>query len=653
MKAEIVELKSGGEVVLSYDGKPINPARPLWHREAVKDRVRPAAFLVDGPAAALEVTVRIPGLKEAAAYKLEGFYDPDYPLFSGSSLKKETHRERAVFALSARFRPDGFFRMTGKGLCWQVTDSDSGESGELGPIDLELYWLYGDDHELFQQGIPLEILREVAGTCGFSGPIRAHQLDKERAAVRVKPGKSPTPPIEWVIKRVVRCCFRRNPPRYDTREGENHFTIINGRDWDHVTLLLRKYLQAKHDPQAVCNCYDLAAVLQCYLRAIGIGSVHYCYMKNFGFMKAARLMGRALCNNPLYSSSQNRAPLVDETDADRTYFNNHAFCYLADYDWVVDACIGPHSQKKNPSRYVKAAVDTDYPAHAGVLPGTPEDIEYFTTGVSRLNYTVGLETLPAFPHLDAFMDRVNWSAQSNNTPADKVVVCPWPDPIDQSGCPIRKKDGWWLFFRDVIPGSGQVTEIWKLQREEEMIDINLYVAGRENEFARLRFLVIGSLRSHPRLHYQRGPDYLGHCSAVSTIGDRSRYLWVFHNVVFDVIFYNTTVEPKKLLTWLNRLAVSHVKDSAAADLPSLDAVTCAHTMVAKGETLRVDIKPQADVEVYFNLLGGGLRLIDKEDEFMLFKALRESENSLFILPTNKKTLLNLTKKIQIEVRPPL
>lgn len=587
---DIVCLEVVGNVTL-YRVDRGDPSRPVWRTIPPQDPLwldggfcYPAAFAMNNEQPArLKVTIRFPGPPVTGTYTLTGQYPKDNALFifSGSTFIDGSCTE-VVFDVCPQFAVTDFLAMAGD-FSWSLSRADDTEESPDDHITyLELYWLYDNpqvtDPALFSPGVPVEILHDVTVTMRMNAGIMTGLSRQPAGHCTPVSGVKDT-----VMAAAVNACFFRNPPLYDIYGGFNNFTLING--YENITVRLKKYWQAlslaldSYPFDYCCNCEDMAAVLQVYLKAIGITAVKYCVMAPFGYLRTTNLVGRGLANNPKFKSreeepifGQEGLPIVEEMSHFRTFFNKHAFCCLVDTGstdpceacqhqcCIVDACAGPHSGSETMAEYVGHAVDIIYPAKNG-KPGTVENITCHA-GVTGIDYIEGIEKEPESDLVEEFKKIVGLKPEIVEELDKYFVVRAWPDPKKSR---VLGKRGWHLFYQDLLPGRGEVLKTWTYRKKAESVTIDLYVSSGNNHYSLNRFLSLGTSTTLDRVPFKKGPAGLGQFSAVIETEYHSRYLWVFHNLVFDVMFTNVTFRPERLLNWLNRKArcKCHIKKFTA------------------------------------------------------------------------------------------
>lgn len=683
MDAKMIEIKSMGiknrdYVVLGINNKPINPELPLWQQTGKRDTeeptLRPVAFLLNQPQpAALLVTVRILSLHIDEDFFLEGLYGTNnLRLFYGLPIEKNKENKEVVFRVHSLYTPEGFFKMTGKGLFWRISRSGTGEFKELGSVDLEIYWLYGDPYDYFPKGIPLETLREIARVCQFNRRIKHNQFDHEKQAIKLNGLPPGIPAKQWVVQQVVNHCFTRNPPRFDTWRGCSRFTI-SGSQYA-KTLLINQYLNSKNDSNALCNCTDQAGVLQYFLKVIGIDEVMVYPLDRFGYLKEIQLVGRGTCNNPYYGTAKGcaREQAVVGNCKEQTFFENHFFCVLKiNGEWrVLDSCIGPYTGEDNKDQYLKKAREEDKwpkndrtkvasPDHI-ILPGEP--VPKSPKGVPR-SITFTINQLPE--------QEVTMQPKSALMGAPRFLVRKWPD-IARLRIPDKK--GWKLLFKEIIPGKTRVLKTWKLVKGKSTITIHLYISHIDPRPQPLN-------QPGEWMSWQPQAKSKG---TTDTPGETTKMAGEFHqekNHNFKIHAYFQDIasqdEPfidqlkarlKQLVTGENdgidQLVTSRggIRDiKPEHDLPAISSITCSNKSPQKGERITVTIPVEPDVYYDFYIEGKGLKHIDdyeSKNEKGRVKCLdfvsrqadeKKSGNQLVILAVHKKKLMLNSQTFDIKV----
>ncbi|MCP5051342.1 MAG: hypothetical protein GY940_29520 [bacterium] len=641
---KIDRINAIGTVPLSYRGKAIRPEAPIWEgnmdRESGmgKDLTHSAAFLIDNPnPPALKVTLHITGAEAGSKVIVGGLYPDNDILFSGSGTLLENDETRVVVEIAPQMEPKEFFKIDGSRISWQVTRADTGKTRILYTPGFDLYWIYSARGNLFKRGIPVEILYQVSGICNDpawrdAALSRSHPAGGSFLAY----GKGYSVQ-ESLVRWVVNYLFSRIPPKYDVSSGSPHLTT---GFFDNITLKLDEYLESIDDPYALCNCFDQAAILQCYLKCIGISNVSYCTMEPFGFIKETRLAGTGACNNPHYACrADGKAVLEDPFDGNRTRFRMHAFCCWESEDGerrILDTSIGPHTGNETVEEYLDGVIDDKY--HVLLDPGELGEIKNHQ-GVTNVNWNNSEECVSSI--------ELSAGEFGSDLPG-RFVVYPWPVPLE---CPVLAGGDWFLNYEDIITGTEEVIRTWQLRGENGAVNIDLYVSSSTGEVSLNRFGSILECCRMLNLPYEKGPDFLGHQSIMYRMNNQERYVWVYYNIVFDVLFQDVSFEIETMLNWMMDIPDAHIKDRIMReDRPPVDSIVCKPTEPRIKETVMVEIWPHRDIQWDFVLEGDGLRLINETNEYFCFKALKGVTGKLVVTGVNKRTLITEQKAFDIEVR---
>ncbi|MCU0285533.1 MAG: hypothetical protein MUF15_03945 [Acidobacteria bacterium] len=642
MDAIITKIKASGNLLLNLNNQLIPPDAPVWQMDADKAvegaeaAMFPAAFALDDPESAeLDVKMLFPNGDTGEDYRLTLLFNNNIPLFSGNAQPADKNEKNSRrFTLALQYRPQGFFKVHGTEMSWRLVNENTGETLELPPHPFELYWLFEDSGDLFQRGVSVEVLRDF--TCHLEGeglPNNDHDGPI---------GHAP----EKIMASVVTWLFNRVPPRYDIAHGRPHFTRVCGRL--EFSILLTQYLSAPDDPGHWCNCYDMATIVQAFLRLIGIKGVEYVYLKPFGYLKKTQLIGRGECNNPFYDIEKN-GPVVAEDDPARSYFNNHVFC-ITPGGMILDACAGPHTGTETLDQYLANAIDPIHPAGSDYKTGTPADA-CKGIGVTMVDQTAAPEGLPDLPLVKPFMDKLGISVSGFTGGCDKYVVYSWPDPLH---CPFLSDQPRELFYSGLIHGQKEVFKTWKLKQKDkgERIKINIHIfSGKNKTSALYRFIELGSAGSAAELLYEKGEPGLGQYSAQTAApGINRRYFWVYYNMIVDIVYHNSEADVGAVNKWFQQQAESHLKESIDADLPSVDDILCDNLTPKAGETVTVSMKPSPNISHDFFVDGQGLRLRQAAPDRMSFLARKVGDVKLGILAVDKNTLLMKTKEFDIKAQ---
>jgi hypothetical protein len=667
MEFEIREIKikkNSANIHLSLNGELIPLYKPLWKNE----KMYPAVFLMnETPYAALEVTIHIldGALEGEYEYILKTHHD-EKPVFSGKPIRILPEKKNIIFEVYPQFKAGDVFLISGNILSWNLFRNNKPISKHPQSVDLELYWLHGEDYILFKRGVPVEILREMAKSFKLQNHIALVQFDTQRETVKLTSSQHKKKTRDWLIDAAVLCCFFYNPPCYDICNPTSRYTK-RPCGYDYIIFQLMKYLRAKNIPSSTCNCEDQAAALQVFMKAVGISDVWFSYLPKDLYLKLTYLVGRGLSNNPKYANPANGGlykklkcvegcnPIIAQKDKYRTSFNYHTFCCLgkeknSDEHKVLDACVGPHTGNEDHQEYICNVADPVNPME--IKPPDPKAIEHYD-GVTSIDWIPECKACPESPLTNTFKEKMCLTDEHIKKSVDRFVVCSWPDPRE---CPPLAKDVWELRFEDIIPGNNAVLKSWVLYKDGMSIDIELYISSRRDTSAMFRFLEIGSNTNLSELPYKKGPRWLGQHSAMSITCSHMQYFWIYHNVVFNITCHN--VEKKKvknLIKWQYEFKKLHIKENIDEFLPSVDDITCLHTTPQKSKTVTVNMKHQENILHDFTFSkddkneSDGLRLIDETDVSLVFEAVKKSNNKLLVVAVDKNTLLVNKKEFTIQV----
>lgn len=586
MRLEIIEIKAVGNVKLTFVESIIDREESIWKRggnhwiPGENLSKKPAAFLLNKSPAQLEVTLQTKnagGKLEPGKTRitLKGVFEGNE--FSGSSNIYD-NKKKIVINVSHTNNPKKFTRLAGK-FEWYIRDHKLGTQAPMGKTGLEFFWLYGKRKypvfdDVFKCGIPVEILRRIA---------HIYQGTKKSNSAINKTNETDDKKI--LIEAAVNSCFYSNPPHYDINDQSHSFSELEREKNKIIKVILKlnKYWEAIKNPRAVCNCYDQAAVLQVFLKAVGITDVKYCEMNSSFFLRLTKLIGRGFCNDPKYTEGFEN-PIVYEKHYLRSCFYNHGFCILPENGnddscevcihngekekpgksqkfncLVVDSCVGPHIGNETMVNYVDRVVDDVFPgSKPNGQKGEPEKVKKIKCykGVTHINFTFANIT-----------DKSEWvkrvikkDKKIINNLINNFVVRKWSNP---KNCRVLKKKwkkkDWDTIckYEDIIPGIGETIISWILKEKGECIDIDLYVSSEQwasiNRFLSIESLATRLLDKSPFKKVSEGlRKYLGPLSKAIETENYCRYLWVFYNVVFDVSLHNVTFKIKDLLKWLYR-----------------------------------------------------------------------------------------------------
>ncbi len=678
MDTKIIEVKSPGSssgdyVVLGIGNKPINPELPLWQQtygeNSTKGKtiVRPAAFFLN-QSAALLITVRILSHSIDEDFHLEGRYGTGkQALFAGQPLEKRPGKKEIVFQVECLYKPDGFFKMTGKGLFWRISRTRTNEFKELGSVDLEMYWLYSAPYDYFPKGIPVETLREIAHVCKLNRQIKPDQLDHQKRTIKLERRQSEIPAKKWVVKQVVNHCFKRNPPRFDTWRGSSRFTISSSQFAK--TLLINQYLNSKGDSNALCNCTDQAGVLEYYLKVIGIEEVMVYSLDRFGYLNKIQLVGRGVCNNPYYGTAQGCArgqAVVEENCTEQTFFNNHIFClWKIEGEWrVLDSCIGPYTGSDNKTQYLEKARDPNkLPNNDRTKVAQPGDIilpdEQPKEVCPPRCITFTINQLPGEEDDSSTLAGREVTPRPKSTLPEppRFLVREWPD-INRLRIPAKK--GWKLLFKEIVPGKDRVLKTWKLVKNKSTVTIHIYISH------------IG-IRPKSLNQPDEWMSWDQQAKSKESSEELTKRADEFHreenhNFKIHAYFQNISGQDEPFIKELKARLKGLVSDEGdirdlgpVDNLPAVDSITCSNTNPKKGEKITVKIPVQPGVHYDFYMQGQGLKHIAEYEgnnepgpvkclDFIAIEGAKENAgNQLVVLAVHEKKLLLNSKTFEITV----
>lgn len=634
LEARVRSVHRKGGMPLRSANQLVPPGAALWEWApgSGKAQARPAAFELGAAPAVLSLQVEAPGAGASAGYELRGTHD-GVLLFAGSVQGGQPEGQPLQVDVTARAEPGRFQALAGD-IHWELLGADG--AMDAGRTMLELYWVPAETCRPFPRGLPVELLRELGRALAPAGARK--RLPVDAALPDGGPGTD--------VRSVVQWCFSRNPPLYDSEQGENHFTYIpNYPRFDEVTLYLSRYLNALQNPSAVCNCYDQAAVLQFYLRTIGV-AVTYCYMAPFGYLAESDLIGRGLCNNPFYLHFGNDI-IVPETDPRRSGFGNHAFCQLESQGHIADSCAGPHYGDQSVSDYLAQATDGTTPTPPKIDRGTPEDIRRYK-GVTHVDVLLSgprdSDALEAKPRR-AFKSAVGFDDRAMPTAPGPGVACAWPDP---RLCPALSPLDWELGYEEVLAGPREALRFWRLRNGGTELSISIYVASDDSGTARHRFVTLGSTHQMPGPVFTQGPAALGHSAAMYRSARRHRYLWVFHNVTFDVMAANPREEldVEALALWLQQQAEAALVTELSAHLPPI-RVTPQPGATPVGDTVTLGVDAGADALLQPLSDAARLRLVDESAGTLTFRVESPGVHEVTVVAVDPRTLLVSSQGVKV------
>lgn len=609
----------------------------------------PPIVLVAGQPTSLRVRLQLAG-PAASAYRLEAH-------LGGTRLLAGHVAGHAATALAIRdvevhvaHPPAGFAVVRGADLDWRlIEDGPGGAQHALPAPPLALVWLPAAAASVLARGVPIELVHLLADAleagglrllAAAPGAVAAAAAGVHAAAAGMPEARAP----EQAVASVVHAVFERGQPVYDSYSGSHHYTDIPRRDgdydFDRITLLLSRYLR---DPVKPCNCYDIAAVLQFFLRCIGVRDVTYCYMNPFGYLERSGLIGLGETNNPFFKSNQTEK-VVPERDPKRSSFYNHAFCRFDGGRAVADATAGPHLGAQGSEAYALSATDGDVPEPPEVTRGNVQAMTDHT-GVVHVDMIVSGQALRRDPQVREFIERVGY----HEPPHARAVACAWPGPLEGGLDPAL----WREVYQETVPGEHEVHRHWSLAHGRARVTIGLYVA-KDSATAQERFLAIGSNHSFPRPIFDAVPNWPGHAAAVQRHAEQQRLAWLHHNVVCDVMIMHPAmqapVDVEALGRWLLAHAEAAVVDDPAPHRPRAAVSAVSQPAPQVGERTRIDVACDAGHLVEFVGAPAGLRLVERGHEWFELVGTAPATDRLVVTVIDPRTLLHHAEAITLAVR---
>src|SRR5262249_16152748 len=132
-------------------------------------------------------------------------------------------------------------------VTWELTEVATNRGLVSTQVMMELYFLLRDPGASFAKGIAIEALRDLARL--------PKQVDEWTPADQQR---GPVSLTDYPVAQIVNNVFGYNPPRYDIVSGRPWYVDISNRN--SIKLHYNNYSNAHSDPNALCNCYDLATV---------------------------------------------------------------------------------------------------------------------------------------------------------------------------------------------------------------------------------------------------------------------------------------------------------------------------------------------------------------------------------------------------------
>ncbi|MCG8416942.1 MAG: hypothetical protein MJE77_03225 [Proteobacteria bacterium] len=661
---------TASRLLTRVDNRVVPRHAPLWQLdqssgEAADRSITWPAVFVAGRDVVLRVRVRIDDGNRSDVYRLGGFFEGHKVLFSGRAHAARDGDQEIDIDVAMQVTALGFIPLKGASIVWRLYRQGipaAPQTAESPP--LEIYWLPRDVVGILPRGIPVELMRLLAGALNQpSGGAESKKADRieSNTAVEAESGTidgyfrwDPAGrPHAELVGDIVRAVFHRIPPRYDVWQGSHHYTDIahsitagnsDNYDFNDVTLLLARYL---HDPVLPCNCYDQAAILQVALRCVGVYDVAYCYMDRFGYLRPTGLIGRGQTNNPFYRASET-PPIVPERDPIRSAFANHAFCGVESptrsAHTIADSTTGPHLGAQPTALYVADATDETFPDDPRVRRGTIDDIISYT-GVTAVDGVVSGTVSREAPAVREFTACVDYDSAMANA-GDGFIAQAWPSPLDAD---VFDRNRWQLGYQELLPGAREVHKTWSLRSDNQRVVVSLYVAHDSVDTARQRFLNLGSTHSSPSPIFARGPSGLGHCAAVYSHPLMTRYLWIHHNIVFDIVAIEADIDVEELARWYHSWAASGVTDDLEGHRPPIGTVAISQARPRAGDSTEIHINCPAHCAI--DIAGGhsGLRLAARDERVLRFSALHPATDTVTLLVIDPRTLIARGHAIAITV----
>lgn len=664
MTSQIAAITPINALPLNRSGRLHSPLGSIYTRsdQLQGGVIRPAAFVAPGEIRPLfRIEIDIPLAEAGAEYHLLGTCDGHLPLFSGRATATDAGRQTLPFTVSLAHPTDGFVALGQVPVAWTLSVGEPPQSLGTERIEMEVYFLSNDAGRLFPRGVPLETLRDLSRILGGHGERELH-VKEGRISFAEGTGEG----AAAKIARIVNERFAFVPPRY-TADGSlpiriaEYPRLANGNpDLDHVTLHLARYRAAHTDPNAVCNCFDVATVLRHYLELANVPGVGLVFIKPFGYLRKTNLIGRGLCNNPFFQSDGNAPLVVDEHDKDRTAFATHVVCVLTDGHvadtwqdtWhIADACAGPHLGTETREEYLRAAIDdqTPDPAQAGenyVPAGDPAHVWPFFGKILVQGEVppVGPSAAPTAVHRSAFRALTGFRDDAPD-PAGGLLVREWPDP---RRCPALG-GGWMLAYEDLIPGYPEVSQYWRLRRGAETVEVELRVASDGPRTARQRFLDLGSSGQSSVPPLKRGPEGLGDFSAQFRSFARRQYLWVYRTLVAVVAAAQADIDLEAVARWYQQVAAEEEFSPRCRAPLAIDNLDVSASSVRVGEVVSVVIPSALPVVVCPLGTHRGLQLIEEDGPRLAFRAEAAADEELSVVAVDPRTLLSAVGRARIAV----
>jgi hypothetical protein len=702
-------------IFLSSEQKPINRKHLVWYtptengEEEIKE-IRgskyPVAFLLDQKSPAhLIVTIQLSGHTIGHHGKLKGYYKKSNLIFFQSKeFRWEKGKSSAQVDVYAPGTPPRFWRFLGE-LTWEYEHAKKKYC--IGKTYLDLYWIYGYNSELFKDGIPIEILRQVSYSLriiGYKTWLFYYPFSHKKPT-KLNPYKDPA------IMAVVNTCFFRTPPAYNIKNQGGYFVSNTG---DNIIFYLGDYLKAIHEPTSLCNCYDLSAAVQIFLNAIGLKNVRTIYMDPFGYIKFSKLVGHGLCNNPAdlgeFDLDLGNDMIVDETFWKREQFSSHEFCCLPDeYGFtknleelpkdfvkhsycdyycrncrVLDACIGPHTGFEDIDKYVKNTIDKIVPPGVNLRQPKINEIKDRLITIDW-NRPVSLER--PNPRTEAFRKILDYS-EKEIPYNDYSKIFTWQNHMILNKVEETMGTGWEKFGERIIPGSIEVLKTLKLKRDGAVIQLDLFIFHHKNlhtafKSAQYRFLELGSLSTLPIPPYKKIEDNKTrwYIAAICQSKNYSEFLGTIYNIAcrikgrytstdvlplseslldleskeFDITSYKKNLNP--MSEGSEGMSMMHLPVPLEVNdrMNDMKTIKVGEEVIIppdlETDNVLMDFSfGQEDNDMSDEVTGfPGVQLVKKEDTELTFLGCRKSTNMLTVSTVDKDTLLCRSRKVTIKV----
>ncbi|WP_250436010.1 hypothetical protein [Hanstruepera flava] len=468
-------------------------------------------------------------------YTIQGLSSNGVVLFEGALTTSKT------VPIKRNASPHVFAYLEDDLIQWQLYNQTDNTTIAIGDTAIELYWvaLNNDMPNLYRKGIPVEGLRVMAKA---NLEARFPKIDGSGNIV-VGVVSAAT---------IINSAFNYVAPRYDIWHGAPHFVTINS--WNNITLHWQAFIHAHNNlPNSILNCYDEAAIAQYWLYGYNYNAIAYCYMNPFGYLAQTNLIGRGQCNNPFYGSS-NTQPVVNQQDANRTAFGNHAFIRFNLTYGIADSCAGPHTGNEFIQQYIASATDAVYPNPPRVPRGSAANVSYYT-GITNVNAIKSVKSLSMFPHIKTLKKRIAYNAKKLSDSFNNKVSGTWQDPLKFSAFGAS----WTSSYQELVPGEDEVLKIQMLQNGKASVMIKLYVSNNNNAISVNRFLSMASLSEREQLPFEALDGTSAQHALMANSPGNGHYIGLFHNVVLSIHTTDNAIDIGALADWYFTWAKSQLK----------------------------------------------------------------------------------------------